>query len=190
MKKSALLLTGVLVLMLTACVKMPEKQAEVLDIGPNIEGQEGTNIEFEMFSSEVMEGISDPEPYSFVTRVRIEGTGTTKDGYQVTAIVGTYSPLEKEDTDAFSAVLLKSMGTTAGSEIKEYEMPPRESFGDFCEKNDIRIEYYVDADLDTEGAKPYCVYEHKAGEPIAMDPDQSAYEADYYKRKDILERSL
>ena len=30
--------------MLTACVKMPEKQAEVLDIGPNMEGQEGTNI--------------------------------------------------------------------------------------------------------------------------------------------------
>ncbi len=176
--------------MLTACVKMPGLQSEVLEIGPDMEGQEGTNIEFGMFSTEVMEGISDPEPYSFVTRVRIEGTGTTKDGYQVTALVGTLTRVEQADTDAFAAVLMKSMGTTAGSEIKEYEMPPRESFGDFCERNDIRIEYYVDADLDTEGAKPYCVYEHKAGEPIAMDPDQSAYEADYYKRKDILERSL
>lgn len=190
MKKTALLLAGVLVFMLTACVKMPGLQSEVLEIGPDMEGQEGTNIEFGMFSTEVMEGISDPEPYSFVTRVRIEGTGTTKDGYQVTALVGTLTRVEQADTDAFAAVLMKSMGTTAGSEIKEYEMPPRESFGDFCERSDIRIEYYVDADLDTEGAKPYCVYEHKAGEPIAMDPDQSAYEAEYYKTKDILERSL
>ncbi|MBQ0099995.1 MAG: hypothetical protein KBS39_00615 [Lachnospiraceae bacterium] len=190
MKKSALLLTGILVLMLTACVKMPGVQSEVLDIGPDMEGKEGVNIEFDAFSSEVMEGINDPEPYSFVTRVSIEGTGTTKDGYQITAAVGTYSPVEKEDIDAFSAVLMKSMGTTAGSELKEYEMPARGSFGNFCEQNDIRIEFYADEDLDTENAQPYFVYEHKAGEPIALDPDQSAYEADYYKRKDILERSL
>ena len=190
MKKKALLLAGVLVFMLTACVKMPGLQSEVLEIGPDMEGQEGTNIEFGMFSTEVLDGISDLEPYGFVTRIRIDGAGSTKDGYQVTALVGTLTRVEQADTDAFAAVLMKSMGEAAGSEIKEYTVPSKETFGDFCEKNDITIEFYVDEDLNSEGAQPYRVYEHKAGEPILLDPDQSAYEAEYYKTKDILERSL
>ena len=190
MKKSALLLTGVLVLMLTACVKMPGLQSEVLEIGPDMEGREGTNIEFGMFSTEVLDGISDLEPYSFVTRIRIDGTGSTKDGYRVTALVGTFTIVEQRDTDAFAAVLMRAMGEAAGSEIKEYTEPSKGTFGDFCEKNDIRIEFYVDGDLETEGAQPYRVYKHKAGKPITLDPDQSDYEAEYYKTKDILERSL
>ena len=187
MKKTALLFAGILLFLLTACV--PERQEGILDIGPDEDGRAGTPVDFEILASDTMDGIEDMEPYSFVTRVRITGENTG-DGGTVNVVVGTMDEVLREDADAFAAAVMRSRAASAGIELLEYHAPEKDSFGDFWDKYSVTIEFFIDDGSETEEVQPYYVYEHKAGEPITLDPHVEDYSKDYYRRKAILERNV
>ena len=184
-KTAALLLSWILVILLSACV--PEKQLEILEIGPDPDGVAGTPVDFDVLGRDTMEGISDMEPYGFVVRTKIDGSNDTR---EVRVTVGTDGEVPQEDDDAFVAALMRSMGISAGSELKEYNEPAKDSFGDFWNTYSLTVEFYNDDEMEQEGAKPYYVFEHKAGEAIPLNPDVEKYAQNYYKVKEILERSL
>ena len=187
MKKTALLVAAILGLLLTACV--PDKQTEILDIGPDMDGKAGTPVDFDVLASDTMDGISDMEPFGFVERVQITGVNS-EEGGSVKVTVGTIVEVGPEDAQAFAAAVMKSMGNAVANELLEYNVPEKDTFGDFWDKYSITFEFYNDTDLEGGEGKPYYVFEYRAGDTNPLNPNVDEYNAEYYKGKDILERNL
>ena len=185
MKKISLMITVLLIVLLAAgCV--PTERSD-MEIGPDLSGKGNIGIDYVQLGNDAMDAFDDVEPYSFVSAV---GIGSSEDGKTITANIAAEEDVEA--CRAFAAALLKNIADSAVTQDASYTASTSTDFGSFWETHSADCRFYNSEDFDPEnmeGAVPFYEYSLAAGERSDLDPDTEAYEAEYHRQIELLQRN-